>query len=239
MSESFFYRNTEFDRTKPYASSLKEFFFEHEFLAYPYRQTNVVFVSPQYTVIPSEMFEERQQADLMRFAFSSPADRCLSNALTREDADVVFGMDEEVYSFCARSLVNPAFVHHITPQLSLWKQQSQGQVSRQMYVVVHRKIMDVACFVQGKLLFANTFEHDTPDDIMYYILYVWKQVGMDQEKDRLHIYGGASLRSRMTAMLQNYIQYTGAAELPLEAYLLGTEVVQAPLDLIALSVCGL
>lgn len=238
-NESFFYRDVEFDRTKDYVPSLKEFFFEHEFLAYPYKQTNVVFVSPRYTVIPSETFEERRQADLMKFVFSSTSDRSLSNTLTRGGADVVFGMDEEVYGFCARSLINPAFVHHIAPQLSLWKQQSRGQVSRQMYVVVHRRMMDVACFVQGKLLFVNTFEHDTPDDILYYILYVWKQVGMDQEKDLLHIYGGASLRTCMTTMLQSYIQYTAPAELPVEAYLQGAEMVHAPLDLAALLVCGL
>ncbi len=239
VGESFFCRNAEFDRTKDYITSLKEFFFEHEFLAYPYKQTNVVFVSPRYTVVPCEAFEERRLADLIRYTFSSPADRCLSNALTRDNANVVFGVDDEVYSFCARSLINPMFVHHIAPQLALWKQQSQGQVSRQMYVVVHRKIMDVACFVQGKLLFVNTFEHETTDDIIYDILYVWKQVGMDQEKDRLHIYGDMSLRTRMTGMLQNYIQYTAPAELPVEAYLLGAEMVHAPLDLAALLVCGL
>lgn len=87
--------------------------------------------------------------------------------------------------------------------------------------------------------FANSFEYDKPDDILYYILYVWKQVGMDQEKDQLHMYGGASLRNSITATLRNYIQYISPAEIPSDAYLLGAEVVQAPLDLIALSVCEL
>ena len=157
-SETFFYRNVEFDRTKPYVSSLKEFFFEHEFM---------------------------------------------------------------------------------TPQLALWKQQSRMLIPRQLYVVLHRKMMDVVCFAQGKLLFVNTFEYDKPDDILYYILYVWKQVGMDQERDQLHIYGGVSLRNSITTTLRNYIQYISPAEIPSDAYLLGAEVVQAPLDLIALSVCEL
>ena len=87
--------------------------------------------------------------------------------------------------------------------------------------------------------FVNTFEYDKPDDILYYILYVWKQVGMDQERDQLHIYGGVSLRNSITTTLRNYIQYISPAEIPSDAYLLGAEVVQAPLDLIALSVCEL
>ncbi|WP_370861836.1 DUF3822 family protein [Parabacteroides faecis] len=238
-SESFFYRNMEFDRTKPYISSLKEFFFGHEFLTYSYKRTNLVYVTSQYTVVPEEVFTEKQKNDLLSFTFSAPENKCLHNLLAREAAEVVFGMDEEVYEFCSRSLINPSFVHHITPQLALWKQQSRTLIPRQMYVVLHRKMMDVVCFAQGRLLFVNTFEYDKPDDILYYILYVWKQVNMDQEKDQLHIYGGVSLRNSITTTLRNYIQYISPAEIPSDAYLLGAEVVQAPLDLIALSVCEL
>ena len=238
-SETFFYRNVEFDRTKPYVSSLKEFFFEHEFMTYSYRRTILVCVTPQYTVVPEEVFTDKQKTDLLSFTFSAPENKCLHNLLTREAAEVVFGMDEEVYEFCSRSLINPSFIHHMTPQLALWKQQSRMLIPRQLYVVLHRKMMDVVCFAQGKLLFVNTFEYDKPDDILYYILYVWKQVGMDQERDQLHIYGGVSLRNSITTTLRNYIQYISPAEIPSDAYLLGAEVVQAPLDLIALSVCEL
>lgn len=238
-SESFFYRNVEFDRTKPYISSLKEFFFEHEFLTYSYRRTNLVCVTPQYTVVPEEIFTDKQKAELLSFAFSAPETKCLHNLLGREAVEVIFGMDGEVYEFCSRSLTNPAFIHHISPQLVLWRQQGRTLIPRQLYVVLHRRMMDVVCFAQGKLLFANSFGYDKPDDILYYILYVWKQVGLDQEKDQLHIYGGVSLRNNITVTLRNYIQSVNPAEIPSEAYLLGAGVVQAPLDLIALSVCEL
>lgn len=238
-SETFFYRNVEFDRTKPYISSLKEFFFEHEFLTYSYKQTNLVCVTSQYTIVPEEIFTDKQKASLLSFTFTAPEKKCLHNPLAREAVEIVFGIDEEVYEFCARSLINPCFFHHITPQLALWKQQSHMLIPRQLYVVLHRKMMDIVCFAQGKLLFANTFQYDKPDDIIYYILYVWKQIGMDQEKDQLHIYGGVSLRNSITTILRNYIQYISPAEIPSDAYLLGAEIVQAPLDLIALSVCEL
>ena len=45
VSESFFYRDVEFDRTRPYVSSLKECFFENDFLTWFYKQVNVVCVT--------------------------------------------------------------------------------------------------------------------------------------------------------------------------------------------------
>ena len=42
---SFFYRETEFDRAVSFISSLKEFFFAHEFLTWTYKRINVICVS--------------------------------------------------------------------------------------------------------------------------------------------------------------------------------------------------
>ena len=110
VSESFFYRDVEFDRTRPYISSLKECFFENDFLTWFYKQVNVVCVTSQYTLVPAAVFQEKQKAELLAFTFSSPEGRCLSNELKDEPAELVFGVDEDVYEFCSRALVNPRFV---------------------------------------------------------------------------------------------------------------------------------
>ena len=107
VSESFFYRDVEFDRTRPYISSLKECFFENDFLTWFYKQVNVVCVTSQYTLVPAAVFQEKQKAGLLAFTFSFPEGRCLSNELKDEQAELVFGVDEDVYEFCSRSLVNP------------------------------------------------------------------------------------------------------------------------------------
>lgn len=238
-NETFFYRDVEFDRTRPYISSLKECFFENDCLIWPYKQVHVVCVTSLYTLVPEEVFEERQKEELLAFTASSAVGHCLSNKLIGEHAELVFGMDEEVYEFCSRSLVNPHFIHHVSPLLSLWKKQSHARLPRQLYVVLSRRRMDVACYAQGNLLFVNSFEYEHTDDILYYILYVWKQTGMDQQKDQLRLFGDVPLRSAVTGTLRNYLQYIDPQEIPSEAYLMGPEVLQAPLDLIALTLCEL
>ena len=84
VNESFFYRDVEFDRTRPYVSSLKECFFENDFLTWFYKQVNVVCVTSQYTLVPAAVFQEKQKAGLLAFTFSSPEGRCLSNELKDE-----------------------------------------------------------------------------------------------------------------------------------------------------------
>jgi hypothetical protein len=103
--------------------------------------------------------------------------------------------------------------------------------------VLHSKWIDVACYSQGALQFANSFAYEQMEDILYYILYVWKQTGLDQEKDRLRIFGESVLRARVADTLHQYIQYIDLLDIPSEAYLQGMEIRKAPLDIITLLLC--
>lgn len=239
MEERFFYKELDFDRTKPYVSALKDCFFEHDFLTWPYKRVQVVCVTPQYTIVPKEIFDEERKSELLSFTFASASGRCLYNEVEEQQTVLVFGMDEEVHAFCSRSLIAPCFIHHLTPLLPLWKKQSLARLPKQLYVVLYPRRMDVACYAQGNLLFVNSFGCEQPDDVLYYILYVWKQSGLDQQKDQLRFFGEMRLLTPVMRALRDYLQYVDPQEIPSDAYLLGPEVLQVPLDLIALSLCEL
>lgn len=239
VGESFFYSETEFDRSVSYISSLKELFFSQEFFTWSYKKVQVVEVSSDYALVPEPLFDEDRKDELFRFNSSSTGKHSLANALKEEEARLVFGLSEEIYQFCSRTLVRPDFIHHVAPQLWLWKKQSQASAGRQMFVVLHRRIMDVACYDQGKLLFVNTFPAEQAEDILYYTLYVWRQVGFDQWQDALYIYGNSLKKTQITSLLRTYIHHIHTLQIPSEAYLMGTGVFQASFDLIALLLCEL
>jgi hypothetical protein len=152
---------------------------------------------------------------------------------------IVYDMEEEVYEFCSRSLTNPVFVNYLTPLLIAFQKQTLTEKSGHMFVVIHENRVDISCFLGGSLHFVNSFTFDQPDDIIYYTLYIWRQMEMNQLHDQLSLAGDSSLCSKLTQSLQVYLQHVKPIEIPSEAYLTGGEILQAPLDLILLSVCGL
>jgi hypothetical protein len=236
VRESFFYRDADFDRSIPYVSALKDFFFDNECLAWTYRRSYVICVSPQYTLTPDALMDDKRKAQILAFNFSAPEKRCLSNHLTDEQATVVFGVNEEVYEFCSRSLTRPIFNHHQTPQLTMLKRQSRSG-SRQMFAILHPRMVDICCFADKKLLFVNTFDFGQLNDLLYYILCVWKLTEMNQLDDSLLLAGDKTLCMRLTDSLHQYVRNIGRIEIPDKAYLLGGEILQAPVDMILSSVC--
>jgi hypothetical protein len=236
---SFFYRETGFDKGGTYITSLKEFFFAHEFLTWTYKRIQVIPLSSPYTLTPAALFDEKRKEGFLTFNFSRPEKMCLSNTPEGGQETVVFGMDREIYEFCVRSFVSPSFIHPVTPLLVFGKRQSRISLPRRMYGILHGKTLDILCFERGNILLANTFHVEKPEDIIYYILYVWRQTGMEQEKDELYFSGDAERRSVLTGILHTYLRHIRPVEIPSEAYLLGTEIVRMPVDVVALLVCGL
>lgn len=236
IGESLYYKEVDFDASRSAFDSLKEFFFAHDFLSWNYKKIYMVCVSSKYTLVPTEMMSAKRTTALYSFNCEQQTGRCLSNTIKEAQTDIVYTMDDQMYEFCSRSLVDPQFVHYMAPPLALWSKQSVLKKYTSMQVVVHDKLIDIVCISPEKLLFVNTFEYHQIDDIVYYILYVWKHVGLAQADDTLFLMGNLLLCNRIIQLLQVYLKNIERMEIPSEAYLIGGDIARLPFDLIALVV---
>ncbi|MDR1356696.1 MAG: DUF3822 family protein [Tannerellaceae bacterium] len=235
--QSFFFRDVAFDRSMPYAVALKELFFANECLTLTYRRTYILCVSPQYTLAPDAVFRDNRRDQFLSFNFSSPEKRCIVNSLKEEGAKLLFGIDEDIYEFCSRSTTNPIFTHHLTPALTMLRHQTREESTNRMHAIVHRKMVDIIRFEGSRLLFVNSFEFTETNDLLYYILYAWKQTDMNQLDDALLLSGDAVTCAKVSELLQTYIRHIGRLDIPAKAFLLGGEILKAPVDLMLLMSC--
>lgn len=231
--DSFFYRKIDLDQTKPYLKALKECFFEYSFFTYTYKKIYIVLASRQYTLVPENVFLEKQASTLMSFVFSS-GEKVFHTLQKDLDIEVVFAIHPEIYDFFSNELAEPRFIHSIAPTLSLCRKQNLSCFPKQLYVVMHEGIMNAVCFDKGALIFANSFHYSDSADIVYYVLYIWKQAGLDQMKDELLLYANTAMFHELKEILQNYL---------LKISILETSIASAntdiPLDIKALFECEL
>jgi len=75
-----------------------------------------------------------------------------------------------------------------------------------MHVVLNRHTMDVFCVGQGDLLFVNSYSYDNANDIIYYIMYICKQINFNQLDDFLTISGKKSVCMPALSVIKKYIR---------------------------------
>jgi hypothetical protein len=237
--ESFFSETVTFDRKTPLTESLKEIFFNSECLSCLYRSLYVISVSGKYTLVPDSVFNEKNKELLFSYCFQHGGNsRVLSQPLKPFGSFLLFGMDNGAYEFLMRSLVNPRFIHFLSPMLTAWRKQSVASHPRQLYAVIHDSMLDLVCFEQGEILFINSFGYETENDIIYFILYACKQLSINQLEDSISFCGDKIMCRKVMPVIRTYMVHVDILSPEIGQYRVATDR-EVPVDVVTLVECGL
>ena len=195
--------------TEPAASltaNLKRMFQELDFLHHPYKRINVMMASKRFTTVPTELFKE-EDAELLLYHNHPKQENetVLCNTLTKNGTAIVFGMDKSTHSFLKQQFPDARFYAQATPLADYFSVKSRLGNSKKMYASVRKEGIDLFCFERGKLLLANSFDCTATADRIYYLLYAWKQLEFNQERDELHLCGTLPDKEALTGELRKFI----------------------------------
>ena len=203
-SLSFFEKET--NASLSLTANLKQIFRETEFLTLPYRRVNILMADKRFTHVPTDFFEE-EQAGILFYHNHSPKENeiVLHNVLSRSNVTVIFGMDRSAYLFLKEQYPEARFYSQASPLNEYFSTKSRLGNSKKMYVSLRKNAMDLFCYERGHLLLANSFECGQTADRIYYLLYIWKQLGFDQERDELHLTGILADKENLVTELRKFI----------------------------------
>ena len=205
--DSFFTETFFFDGNQSMAQSLKNTFFDNQFFSYLYRSVSIIYVSGKYTLVPDDVFAEKYKSLLFSFCHHNDKDETvLVYPLKELQSKMLYAVDNEVYEFLVRSLVNPHFVHSLSPLIVAWQKKSLTSYPKRIYAFIHDKILDIACFDNGEMLFVNAFDYEKENDIIYYLLYACRQLGVNQLEDIIHFCGDKMMCHSVMSVIKNYIK---------------------------------
>lgn len=76
---------------------------------------------------------------------------------------------------------------------------------RKMFAYFHDRQMDICSFEQRRLKYCNVFDATHAHDALYFILFVWKQLGMSQNEDDIYVIGDTAHKDWLITRLKSYI----------------------------------
>ncbi|WP_347026894.1 DUF3822 family protein, partial [Bacteroides ovatus] len=122
------------------------------------------------------------------------------------NAVVIFGMDKSTCQFLSDQYPEARFYSQAAPLAEYFSAKSRLGNSKKIYASIRRDAIDFFCYERGHLLLANSFECRKTGDRIYYLLYLWKQLNFDQERDELHLTGAFYDKEKLMQELRKYIQ---------------------------------
>ena len=204
--DSFFTETIFFDDNMDIAQSLKDVFFKNTCFSYIYKSLYIIFASEKYTLVPDDVFSEKRSARLLSFCCGNDeSGKVLTQSVGELNLSLLYEVDNEIFEFLMRSTVNPQFVHYLSPLLISWQKNSFARYPKQVYAYIHENILDIICFERGEVLFVNSFNYEKDSDIIYYIMYVCRQIGINQLEDNISFCGDMAGCQSAISVIKKYI----------------------------------
>lgn len=165
-----------------------------------------VLISSEYILIPTQEFDEENMELMLTHAFPHLRSfvACY-NVLPELNAVAVFPVNKDFNTVLTDHFSQVSYVTLMSP---VWRQMHHRSFTgqrRKLYVYFHEDKMELFAFRQNRFCFCNTYNPHDVQDMVYFVLAVWKSLGMDVNDDELHIAGNTTLRDALDVELHRYL----------------------------------
>ena len=188
------------------AANLREAFRESVLLGRGYRRVRVL-MDTNPLLVPLQEYEEGQAEALYQHAFTpQKGESIISTVMPEFNAVAVYPVNRDLRTVLEDHFQDVRYEPLMIPVWQLMYQRSFTGVRRKLYANFHDGKMEVFSFDKNRFRFYNSFETRRPNDAVYFLLNVWKQLGMDADEDELHLSGELPEKEQLLDALHRFLK---------------------------------
>ncbi len=186
--------------------------------------------------VPIEEYDETAKEEIYCHSFDLMKNHEVMHSVIPElKCAVLFQVSKDLRLVLGDNFPQVSIMPLMQPLWAYLYRRSQNGLWRKLYAYFHEKRMELFCYDKSRFRFCNQFDARHTADNVFYTLYAWQQMGLNSERDELHLLGSDAKLAEMGAQLKPYIQKVAVVD---AATALGPSPVctekQLPIDLMPL-----
>ena len=188
-------------------ANIKQVILPHELLQKQFKEIKILLNTPNYTIVPFELFED-EQAETIYYQChpKRPGETILYNILDRCNIVIIFAIEKSTHTLLQELFSKARIYASISPLIEHLANKSRIGGNYKTYIHLRQKNTDILVFKHGQPLLINTFATLSNNDRIYYILNIWEKLALNQEHDELYIVGNHIHTEQIANDLGTYIK---------------------------------
>ncbi|MBO4314730.1 MAG: DUF3822 family protein [Prevotella sp.] len=175
-------------------------------LSYSYKHATTLINSP-VLLIPLQEFNADDVETLYHYTITGmEGNLVMYQELPNLNAVAIFCINKDLKLVIDEHFDEAQYLPLAYPVWNHLHRHSFTGVRKKLYVYFHDKQMEVCSFDKNRFKFCNSFDADNAHDAVYYILYVWQQLGYNAQHDEIHIMGNVPETEWMMEVLHHHVQ---------------------------------
>ena len=176
-------------------------------LPHKYKSVKCVLVNKLSTLIPNPLFEKAKSDLYLQFNTTiDEADIVLNDDLKSLDAQNVFALPQELKQKLDALYGNVTYHHFSSALIESLLLKNKNSTKKKVYVHIRATHFEVVLIEGKKLIFYNTFNHQSPEDFIYYLLFSCDQLQLNPENVEMVLLGEIEKKSALYTIAHKYIR---------------------------------
>lgn len=167
----------------------------------------VYYAHPYYALVPRPYFLEEKLSEYLKFNTALLAtDELNYDRLAEMNANLVYVPYTNVNNYLLDKFGEFTYQHAVSVFIDQCIN-SSNKAKQEFFIQVYPTHFDCGVFKEGELQLCNSYDYFAPEDLVYYVLFIVEQLGLDPEEFELKITGDLLPDTETHKLLTTYIRH--------------------------------
>ncbi|MFH1321120.1 MAG: DUF3822 family protein [Bacteroidota bacterium] len=186
---------------------------KNDLLQMRYKSASALIVHNRSTLIPTPLFEKSNEEDYLGFNHSIDKDeKVAADKLSNLDSLNLYILPQCVDSTLKNAFPGVSIFHHSSSLIEGLLIQYKNHNDKKLIIHFRDSHFDVVVLDGKNLILFNSFDYQTKEDFVYYILFVCEQLQLNPENQELVLIGEIEKNSDHYSLLYKYIRNISLGE---------------------------
>jgi hypothetical protein len=204
----FDHRSNRFILLESYDIPLHEVVSQTRWLGDPFQSVRIIVENTRSTLIPEPLFEETEKETYLNFSTDAEPGRIvLYDRLATLEIINIFEVDnfllEQVNRFFPGAKICHVSTHLIE---SLWMNFKNLITDKRIFLYLREEAFHMMIFDRKQLSYSNAFHFKTPEDFIYFVIFVMEQMNLNPEEIPVTLLGNISKKSPCYELIFKYVR---------------------------------
>ncbi|MBX9852797.1 MAG: DUF3822 family protein [Cytophagaceae bacterium] len=161
-----------------------------------------------FSLIPNALFDKEYLNEYLKLNSAIHPQQVYYHKQSTMDAVNIFAAEKELVEWFNFKYPQKAIkvIHYTSPFIEGIMINESGKEDRSVYIVAEKDYMAIIVKHNRKLEFCNNFNYKTPEDFLYFVMFVFDQLKLNPEINQVTLWGEINTDSPVYNKLYKYIR---------------------------------
>ena len=171
------------------------------------KKVKLIYYNKSSTLVPSELFDHKNSLNYLKYTTTIQTNDLAANDLIFEDQiNNVYIPYTDINNYIFEKFKVFDFYHYSSVLLEKLSNELTDNFSQKVFLNINNSFIDILYFKNKQLIFFNSFDYKSKEDILYYLLFTFSELSLNPDNIHLVCCGLIDLDSELYALLYNYIR---------------------------------